>query len=142
MTVEEIMESWVKDAPIDETNLSESARSIPILHTKYYPLYSKEKVKLAAMRLRLKKLKHEKEEFLNNPTEEDFARGWNYPDRKILKGDVRPYLEGDDDILKAELKIAAQSEVVDMLQDILRQIGNRNFIITNMIKDRDFLHGG
>ena len=136
------MEAWVKDAPIDETDLSGSARAIPILHTKYYPIYKKEKLKLAAMRLKLTKLKHAKEDFMNNPTEEDFARGWEYPDRKILKGDIRQYLEGDDDILKLQLRIAAQAEFVDMLQDILRQIGNRNFIITNMIKDRDFLHGG
>ena len=142
MTEEEIMDEWVKDAPINESDLAGSARAIPILHTKYYPEYYRAKKKLAYMKIGLKKLKHDKEEFLCNPTQEDLDKGWEYPDRKLLKNDIRPFLEGEEDILKAEVKIAAQTELVEMLNDILRQISNRNFIITNMIKDRDFLHGG
>lgn len=142
MTDEEIMDMWVKDAPIDETDLFGSARAIPILHTKYYPEYYYAKIKLARLRIALKKLKHSKEEFLINPTKEDFDRGWEFPDRKLLKGDIRPYLEGENDVLKLELQISAQQELVEMLQDILKQISNRNFIINNMIKDRDFIHGG
>ena len=141
MNEQEIMDEWIKDSEIDPLKLGEAARKIPNLQAKYYAFYYESKKQLIRFKIAYKKLKHDKEEFLINPTKEDIDRGWEFPGRKILKGDIRPYLEGEDEVLRFELKMNMQAELVEMLHEIVKQIGARNFIITNLIKDRDFLNG-
>ena len=141
MNEHEIIEEWIKDSQLDPLKLGEEARKIPNLHAKYYEIYHNAKKKLIKYKIAYKKLKHDKEEFIINPTEEDLKRGWEVLDRKLLRSEIKPFLEGEDEVLKFELKMNLQIELVEMLQEIIRQINNRNFLITNIIKDRDFREG-
>jgi Recombination, repair and ssDNA binding protein UvsY len=142
MKLEEIEEIWSNDCVIDETKLSYEAGSIPRLHAKYYKIYVREKMLLHKHKMDYKNLKFEKYEFLINPTEEKMNEGWKIPaSGKILKNEVNNYLEGDGLLLSLELKINIQEEKVSFLKSILDSIHTRNFIISNMIKDRSFMAG-
>ena len=143
MNIEEIEEHWNQDSQIDETDLAKSARNIPILHAKYYPIYMKQKMLLIKMRTEYKSLKLAKYEFYINPDEEGLEKGWEIPPQgRLIKSEVNTYLEGDKDLIKAELKIGIQEEKVNFLKSIIDTLNGRNFVIKNMIDDRRFMSGG
>ena len=142
MTVDEIIDSWNADAPISELDLGKSSREIPRLHAKYYSMYIDAKREIAKARYLFKKIRAQKYEFMINPTQEAMAEhGWVYPDRTILKSELKDYLEGDSELLKIEFKMNECELKADALQEILKQINNRNWLINNALKDRSFLHG-
>ena len=142
MTTDDIINEWNQDAPISELELGRSARKIPELHSKYYAMYIEAKREQAKARMVLKRLKSEKAEFLINPSMEVAQeKSWEIPDRKILKGEIKDYLEGDSDICKLEYKLMECELKVETLQEVLKQIHNRNWIIKAALDDRSFLHG-
>ena len=141
MNSDEILEEWGTDAPISQTELTKASREIPVLHHKYATIYANEKRLLNRMKIALKKLKAQKQEFLANPTQEDYDRGWKYPDRKLLKNEHDGFLRGDNDLLKAELKVLDQEDKVAMLQDILGMIRWRHNVIKEIREERDYLAG-
>ena len=58
MTLEEIQNLWSKDANVDRTELGEEAIRIPQIHSKYFKIFSTERLKLKKQEsadLRLKK---------------------------------------------------------------------------------------
>lgn len=143
MTIDEILETWQKDANIDKTELGEEALKIPKLHHKYYQIFVKEKMILKKQESDMKKLKLDKYEFLTQgPNEETKDKGWRLPPKgMILKGDIPMYLEGDQDIINLSLKIGLQQEKVELLDSIIKTIINRNFIIRNAIDWQKFTMG-
>ena len=72
---------------------------------------------------------------LNNP--EDLAELGREPyPFKRLKQEVSYYVDTDKEMVQLNTKIAYQQEVVDVLEEILKSVNTRNFLIKNSI---DFL---
>lgn len=142
MQIEEILSYWETDCKIDELDLQKSAREIPELHSKYLRFYMTEKSELIRLKAGFKRLKLKKYEFLINPDEDGVKMGWTIPPQgKLLKNETGLYLEGDKDLLTAEVKVTEQEEKVEILRDIMKAIRERNFIIRNIIEDRKFMEG-
>lgn len=143
MKLENIMSLWEEDVIIDRSELGDEALKIPKLHTKYYKIFLNEKMILEKYKSDLKQLKLRKYQFYTQgPTQEDIAEGWNLPPiGKIIRQDVQQYIEADEHIIEATLKIGLQSEKVDFLIDIIKSISNRNFIIRSAIDWSKFKSG-
>lgn len=144
MTLEEINEMWAKDARIDDTNLGSEATKIPQLHNKYYMLYSQEALRMRKYKAELKELEFAKYEYyIGTMTEEDMkTRGWKPNPLKILRADVNKYIECDKEIIRISLKIDYHMQVANYLEDIIKQINNRNFMIRAAIDWAKFQAGG
>ena len=144
MTLEEINEMWAVDARISETDLGGEALKIPKLHNKYYTLYVKEALRVKKLKADLKELEMAKYEYYTGTmAEEDLkARGWKPNPLKIMKSEVSRYIESDKDVIATSLKIDYHSSTASYLEDIVRQINNRNFIIKSAIDWAKFQSGG
>ena len=144
MTLEELNEMWAKDAKIDEVALGHEALKIPQLHNKYYTMYSKESLRFKKYRADLTQLEHAKFEwFTGSMAEEDMkARGWRPNPLKILRSDVNKYIESDQDVINLSLKIDYHLQLANYLEDIVKQINNRNFMIRAAIDWAKFQAGG
>ena len=90
MKIEEIEGEWVKDSKIDIADLGNEALKIPQLHSKYFKMYTKERLRLKSLNFEMKKLRLEKHEFfLLGPTE-DTPESWELPPQgKPLKADIQ-----------------------------------------------------
>lgn len=132
---DDINELWSKDCKIDEANLLQESKKIPELHSKYYNMFFKEALKVKKFKSDLKELERAKTEYYNGTmAEEDLKeRGWKPNPLKILRNDLDKYIQSDQDIISLSLKIAYHEERANYLENIVRQINNRNFIIKNMI---------
>ena len=59
-------------------------------------------------------------------------------DLKVLKADVHIYMDSDDELQKADQKAAYLKQVVTYLEQVLRSINNRTFLIKNAIEWKKF----
>ena len=62
-------------------------------------------------------------------------------DIKVLKSDVHIYMDSDQDLQRADQKVAYQNQIVKYLEQVLRSINNRTFLIKNAIEWKKFTSG-
>lgn len=144
MTLEEINEMWAQDAKINEIDLGNEALKIPKLHNKYYTLFVKEMLRVKKFKAQLKELEMAKHEYYTGTmAEEDLkARGWRPYSLKIMKSEVSKYIDSDKDVIELSLRIDYFVQVASYLEDIVKQINTRNFIIKSAIDWSKFQSGG
>lgn len=140
ISLEELLNEWDLDSNIDKNKIDHEALKIPKLHHKYFRYLLKEKhvfkkgtVELSE--LRLKKIMY----YSGKATAQEYKE--KPFDLKVLKGDLHEYLSADKDINKLALILSAQEEKVKFLEDILKSIHNRNFILKNYIEWQRFQAG-
>jgi hypothetical protein len=140
---DDINEMWAKDAPIDETNLIGESKRIPSLHSKYYSKYYEEALRVKKLRADLAQMKRDKMEYYGGSmAEEDLKeRGWKPFQLKVLRNDLDKYIISDKDIIKLSLKIDYHSIRANYLEDIIKSIHSRNFVIKSMIDVMKFQSG-
>ena len=140
---DDINEMWAKEAPIDETNLIGESKRIPQLHSKYYSMYFNEALRVKKLKADLAELKRDKMEYYGGSmAEEDLKeRGWKPFQLKVLRNDMDKYIVGDKDIIKLSLKIDYHTERANYLEDIIKTIHSRNFVIKSMIDVMKFQAG-
>jgi len=143
MSTDDISELWAKDSKIDETNLMGESKRIPELHSKYYNLYYKEALRVKKLKYDYKELEHAKREYYDGSmAEEDLReRGWTPYQKKVLRNDLDKYIAADKDIIQISLKIDYHSARANYLEDIVKTIHSRNFIIKNIIDIMKFQAG-
>jgi hypothetical protein len=144
MQIDDYEKMWAEDSKINETNLIGESARIPQLHSKYYKLYHRAAMKSIKLRYDLKELEKVKYEYYTGSlSEEDLKKyGWKPNPLKIMKAEVSKYIDSDKDIIELSLKIEYQSSIAKFLEDVIKQINNRNFVIKNMIDLMKFQQGG
>ncbi|CAB5221067.1 Recombination, repair and ssDNA binding protein UvsY [uncultured Caudovirales phage] len=143
MTLDEIHNSWGEDSELSLLKLETSISDVPKLHSKYLRLLTTEKMilrKNEEQRKQLIKLKHDY--FLGILSEDELKfNGWEPCRLKILKSDMPMHIEADVDVINMNLKIAVQQEKVFVLEQIIKHISNRGFLIKSMIDWQRFTMG-
>jgi hypothetical protein len=144
MTLEQMLNEWKKDSIVDRTDLGEEALKIISLHAKYMEIYKHEKLKYVQMQQSYYKLKKNKHEFYSmGPSKETEELGWTMPARGvILKADVQMYMDADDDIITATLRLALQEEKVELLKDIIKELNQRRWSIRAALDFLKWTSGG
>ena len=144
MQIDEYEKMWAEDCKIDETNLVGESARIPVLHSKYYKLYHRAAMKATKLRYELKELEKLKIEYYNGSiSEEDLKKhGWKPNALRIMKSELPRYIESDKDIIELCLRIDYYSSIAKFLEDVLKQIHQRNFVIRNMVEMLKFQAGG
>lgn len=137
MTLDEILDDWDKDAPIDRLELGDASLDGARLHAKWLRRRAYEKLTLFKRNTELKALKLAKHEFLTQgPTKETQALGWEHPARGIiLNKDVNMYMDADAQIVEKNLQVAYQQEIVDAIDLIFVALKARGFDIGRKLDD-------
>lgn len=131
MKLEEIQSLWDKDSTINRVELGDESLKIPQLHSKYYKIYSDERMALRRLEYQYYNLKMKKYEYYNGTiSEEDLKeRGWEPNPLKILKADIPMYIESDHDIVAIQTKIDMQKEKVEFVESIIKSFTTRGYQI-------------
>tara|TARA_R110000822_G_scaffold3972_1_gene16946 strand:- start:4945 stop:5379 length:435 start_codon:yes stop_codon:yes gene_type:complete len=143
MTLEDIMTSWSKDCDLDRTELGEEAMKIPKLHSKYFNIFSSERLTCRKLESEMKILKRQKYEYYNGTLDYDelTQMGWEPNPLKILRTDIPQYIDSDKMIIELMLKIAYQQEKVEFLESAIRSLNSRGFNIKAAIEWEKFKVG-
>ena len=143
MNTDDISKIWAADSLIDETNLVAESKKIPQLHSKYYNLYYREVLRVKKLKAEYKELEMEKRHYYDGSMDEQTLKehGWKPFQLKVLRNDIDKYIQADKDIIKMSLTVDYHSANANYLEDIIRTIHSRNFIIKNMIDILKFQAG-
>lgn len=143
MKLEEIQQQWQTDSKIDRTELGEESLRVSHLHSKYFNLFSTERLRLKSLENDYKKYFKVKFEYYSGIlTEEELKNfGWEPFQLKILKSDLNIYLDGDSDLAKIRLTIETQKEKVEFLESIIKNLPSRGYQIKSAIDWEKFKVG-
>ena len=133
MTLEELQQQVDRDFKIDDTELDAESIKIPLLHNKFSLLLKKAEYDHKLMI-------RQKWEYYTGKADESIYREKPF-NLKVLKSDVHIYMDSDDELQKADQKAAYLKQVVSYLEQILRSINNRTFLIKNAIEWKKFTSG-
>jgi hypothetical protein len=142
--LEDIQAAWKSDSAIDRTELGEESLKIPQLHSKYFNLFSQERLTYKKMESDYKRLLRLKHEYYTGVISEEDLREhqWDPFQLKILRTDLSLYLESDTDLQTLQLKLEMQKEKVDFLDSAIKSLSVRGYQIKNAIDWTKFQMGG
>ena len=144
MKLTELQDEWVKDAPIDETNLGREAARVPTLHAKYLTFLSKTKLQLRKaesdyLNTRRLKYKYYRGELTKEELEEN---GWDqFQGNKPLKNEMDEYLQCDQHLVMLQDKHEYFKTVIYTLEQIIRSINSRTWDVKSSIEWTKFSNG-
>ena len=140
MTLEELQQLVDKDFKLDDTELDTESIKIPLLHNKYLQHFNKFSLLLRKAEYDHKSLVREKWEYYTGKADPSVYKDKPF-DLKVLKADVHIYMDSDVDLQKADQKTVYLNQVVKYLEQVLRSINNRTFLIKNAIEWKKFTSG-
>ena len=143
MTLDQMMEEWRLDATVDSTELGIASLKIPELHSKFLKIYFDERRKLKALEFQSKDLSLKKYEYYNGKLsqEELDELNWEPFVKRLMKNEVDMYLDSDKDIIQNNVRIINQKEKLAFLEEVLKNVNQRNFQIKNAIEWKKFTQG-
>ena len=143
MNIEQIVNEWNKDCKIDETELGSESAKIPQVHNKYLKIYMGERIALFKLKSETKKVKRTLLEYylgeLDQEELDHLGRQQFY--KKLLKNEVDVYIESDDMMIEANLRLGMQDEKVAYLDSIIKNINNRGFQLKTAVDWARFTTG-
>lgn len=143
MKLDEIQLMWERDAQIDRTELGEESLRIPQLHSKYFKVFSQERLTLRKLEADYKRLFKDKYEWYNGSIAEETLQQyeWQPNPLKILRTDIPMHIEADMDIQSLQMKIEMQKEKVDFVENIIKSLTTRGYQIKGAIEWEKFKMG-
>jgi hypothetical protein len=143
MKLEDIQLLWEKDCNIDRTELGEESLKISQLHSKYFKLFSSERLLLKKLDKDYKDMYRTKFEYYNGVLSHDELKenGWEPFSLKVLKSDLHIYLDSDKDLMAFQLKLEMQKEKIDFLENIIKSLNSRGYQIKSAIDWEKFKVG-
>jgi hypothetical protein len=143
MSIDDLSEIWAKDSTIDENNLISESKNIPKLHSKYYNMYFNEVLRVKKHKAEYRTLEHLKRSYYDGSMAEETLNemSWKPFQLKVLRNDVDKHIQADKDIIAKSLKVDYYSARANYLEDIIKTIHSRNFIIKSIIDVMKFQAG-
>ena len=140
MTLEELQQSVNKDFKLDDTELDTESVNIQLLHNKYLIHFNKFSLLLKKSEYDHKSMIRDKWEYYTGKADPSVYKEKPF-DIKVLKADVHIYMDSDPDLQKADQKVAYLNQIVKYLEQVLRSVNNRTFLIKNAIEWKKFTSG-
>ena len=140
MTLEELQQSVNKDFKLDDTQLDVESVNIPLLHNKYLIHFNKFNLLLKKADQEHKSLTKDKWEYYTGKADPSVYQAKPF-DIKVLKAGVHIYMDSDPELQKADQKVAYLNQIVKYLEQVLRGVNNRTFLIKNAIEWKKFTSG-
>ena len=142
MNLSEIQDQVKRDLKINDLELDIESLRIPSLHIKYLQFLTENSLKLKKANGELAVLKRIKWIYYTGKASEDvYKEKGDFPLKLKTKDEERTFIEADEEIQKKKTEVEYYETVVDYLQEIVKQIGQRNFQIKNAIEWRKFEAG-
>ena len=139
--LETIQEMLEKDAKIDRDNLHDESLNIPSLHAKYFQIYNTIFLLRKKAEQQRKNIRHERYEYFSGKAAPDVYIQNPFPKKIRDKDTMTKYLDADEKLSNASLKIEYYDTMLTYLESILKVIQNRTYQIKNAIEFMRFNAG-
>jgi hypothetical protein len=139
--LEKIQEMWEKDSVIDPDNLHNESLNSSVLHSKYFDIYNNILLLRAKADQNKKNIRHKKYEYFTGKSDPEVYIENPFPKKVRDKDSLQKYLDADEQLSNASLKVEYYDVILKYLEDIIKCIHNRNYQIKNAIDYMKFQSG-
>ncbi len=139
--LEKIQQMWEKDSQIDPDNLHTESLNIPSLHAKYFEIHNNILLLKKKAEQQKRNIRHQKYEYYTGKADPDVYLQNPFPKKIRDKDTLQKYMDADEILSQASLKVEYYDVMLQYLQDILKMIHNRTYQIKNAIEYQRFASG-
>ena len=132
---------WEKDSQIDADNLHTESLKVPALHAKYHEMFNNFLLLRKKAEQQRKNIRHERYEYFSGKADPDVYIQNPFPKKIRDKDTMTKYLDADEKLSNASLKIEYYDTMLVYLESILKVIQNRTYQIKNAIEFMRFNAG-
>lgn len=136
-----IQKMWEKDSKMDIDNLHTESLNIPILHSKYYEIYSNILLLRKKAEQSKKNIRHERYEYYSGKADPEIYIENPFPKKIRDKDTLQKYLDADNRLSEVSLKVEYYDVMLNYLEDILKMVHNRTYQIKNSLEFIRFSSG-
>ena len=141
INLDKIQSMWQEDCKIDIDNMHEESIKVPQLHSKYHEILNN----LILLRTKAQKIqksvRHERYEYYSGKAAPDVYEREPFPKKVRDKDALIRYMDADDRVSEANLKVEYYDVMINYTESILKQISNRTYQIKNSIEWHKFQAG-
>ena len=141
INLDKIQSMWQEDCKIDIDNMHEESIKIPQLHSKYHEILNN----LILLRTNAQKIqksvRHERYEYYSGKSDPEVYEREPFPKKVRDKDALIRYMDADDRVSDANLKVEYYDVMINYTESILKQISNRTYQIKNSIEWHKFQAG-
>ena len=141
INLDKIQSMWQEDCKIDIDNMHEESIKVPQLHSKYHEILNN----LILLRTKAQKIqksvRHERYEYYSGKAAPDVYEREPFPKKVRDKDALIRYMDADDRVSDANLKVEYYDVMINYTESILKQISNRTYQIKNSIEWHKFQAG-
>ena len=141
INLDKIQSIWQEDCKIDIDNMHEESIKVPQLHSKYHEILNN----LILLRTKAQKIqksvRHERYEYYSGKADPDVYEREPFPKKVRDKDALIKYMDADDRVSDANLKVEYYDVMINYTESILKQISNRTYQIKNSIEWHKFQAG-
>ena len=139
--LDKIQSMWQEDCKIDIDNMHEESIKVPQLHSKYHEILNN----LILLRTKAQKIqksvRHERYEYYSGKADPEVYEKEPFPKKVRDKDALIRYMDADDRVSEANLKVEYYDVMINYTESILKQISNRTYQIKNSIEWHKFQAG-
>lgn len=136
-----IQSMWEKDSIIDIDNLHTESLNIPILHAKYFELFNTITLLKKKSEQQRKNIRHKRYEYFTGKADPEEYVNDPFPKKIRDKETLQGYLDSDEKLSQASLKVEYYEMMLEYIESILKMISNRTYQIKNSIEFMRFQSG-
>jgi hypothetical protein len=133
MNLETIQSMWEKDSQIDKFNIHDESAKIPSLHAKYFDIYNTIKLLREKAQAQDSTVRLERYNYYTGKASPEVYEDDPFPYKVREKDAIQRHMAADEKIQTIELKIKYYNVMLTYLEDIIKQINNRSFMLKNII---------
>ena len=141
INLDKIQSMWQEDCKIDIDNMHEESIKVPQLHSKYHEILNN----LILLRTKAQKIqknvRHERYDYYSGKADPDVYEREPFPKKVRDKDALIRYMDADDRVSDANLKVEYYDVMINYTESILKQISNRTYQIKNSIEWHKFQAG-
>ena len=141
INLDKIQSMWQEDCKIDIDNMHEESIKVPQLQSKYHEILNN----LILLRTKAQKIqknvRHERYEYYSGKADPDVYEREPFPKKVRDKDALIRYMDADDRVSDANLKVEYYDVMINYTESILKQISNRTYQIKNSIEWHKFQAG-
>ena len=141
INLDKIQSMWQEDCKIDIDNMHEESNKFPQLHSKYHEILNN----LILLRTKAQKIqksvRHERYEYYSGKADPEVYEREPFPKKVRDKDALIRYMDADERVSDANLKVEYYDVMINYTESILKQISNRTYQIKNSIEWHKFQAG-
>lgn len=141
LDLDTIQRMWEQDSKIDPDNLHTESLNIPVLHSKYFEIHNTILLLKKKAEQQKKNIRHQKYEYFTGKADPDVYLENPFPKKVRDKETLQGYLDSDEKLSQASLKVDYYETMLIYVDSILKMISNRTYQIKNAIEFMRFTAG-